>query len=541
MWILLQATQPAKQSRFGKLLSRAKGGSGSSAAAASTAVDQETAAGRPAEEDGGTVLPVMALSSAAPAAAPTRTGMRSMLFGRSRRQGSALPNTSDTVAGDSAEPPGTNWEAVEEEEAFLQQQQQQAQQHDDSLPSQESAWQSQNPDASDIASPAHANASLGSAAFVTPNSALLTTPSAAMTNFTPVNEAAEEAEVDPLSRRFEEHMLTSTQEPSHVKLQDLESRFPPAQQPKLWGVSREVVKGAPEHVRSRAASPSLSDHGSFDPLTATFEEFEAYNRSQEKHLNHLPEQLQAQLPDESTALSNQQLPQQQHPPTAGTSTQPRKTRSIPRIFRLRKTGSTANVTSTSTEAAAAASVEAASEAVPPSISEVDPIQAGGPPQGTSQMSNTDQGAALPKTRSKPFGLLRKRSKGTAQTLSMTQQLTPAAPAPSEAAHQSTPLLVDGTGGHVPQQGLLEGPPKQPLAEMGAEEPQHVSTVLALSAGLSDTFGSFMAASTAASPQDSPNGPRQVSHGSHDSEVEPDQVSSAMIFMLCIPPLKENNK
>ena len=528
---LLQATQPAKQSRLGKLLSRAKGGSGSSAAAAtapSAAVNQETAVSQPAEEDRGAVLPV--LSSVAPSAAPTRTGMRSMLFGKSRRQAPGLPNTADAVADDSAEPPGNSWEAVEEETLL----QEQAQHPDGGMRSQGSAWQAEYPNSSDIASPAHATASPGSAAFVTPSSMLLTTPSTAMTGSTPVNEAAEKAEVDPLSHRFEEHMLTARQEPLHAKIQDnSESGLPPAQRSNTWGINRGMGKGvtAPEHVKSRAASPSLSDHGSFDPLTATFEEFEAFNRSQEKHLNHVPEQLPAQLPDQSSALFNQQLPQQQQPSAAGTSAQPRKTSSIPRIFRLRKTGSMADVTSTSTAAAADVQpAEAEGQSEPLSPGKVDPNQAGGPPQGAGQGSNPDQGTALLKTRSKPFGLLRKRSKGTAQTLSSRQPL-PAAPAPSEAAHTSAPLPEDSTGGHTPQQGLLEDPTKQALADKGAEEPQHVNTVLALSAGLANTFGSFMAASTAASPQESPRGPRQVSLGSHDSEAKPDQVTSAMTFML----------
>ena len=497
-------------------------------------MDQEAAASQPAEQDGVAELPVTAVSSAAASVAPPRTGMRSMLFGKSRRQAPALPNTADTVAGDSvltnpAEPPGASWEAVGEE-AFLQQQ---AQQHDGGMQSQGSAWQAEYPNTSDIASPVHVNASPGSATFVTPSLTLLTTPSAAMTTSGPLNEAAEEAEVDPLSHCFEERMLTSRQEPSNVKLQEnFELQLPPAQQPKPWGVNRGLGMGvaAPEHVRSGAASPSLSDQGSFDPLTATFEEFEAFNRSQEKRLSYLPEQLQAQLPDQSTALSKQQLPHQQQPPPAGTSAQPRKTRSIPRIFRLRKTGSTANVASTSTEAAAAASgeqpAEASSEPEPLSTGEVEPKQAGGTPQGDPQGSTTDQGAALPKTRSNPFGLLRKRNKGTAQTLSSRQPL-PAAPASYEAADTSVPLPADGTGGETPLQGLLQDPPGHLLAIKGAEEPQHVNTVLALSAGLTDTFGSFMAASAAASPRESPNGPHQVFQGSYHSEEKPDQVSSAI--------------
>ena len=466
-----------------------------------------------------------------------------MLFGKSRRQAPALPTTADTVADESvltnlAEPPGTSWEAVDKE-AFLQQQ---AQQHDDGIPSQGSAWQAEYTNTPDMVSPLPVDTSPGSAAFVTPSSTLLSTPSAAMTNFTPLNEAAEEAEVDPLSHRFEERMLTARQEPSHVNLQETsELQIPPAQEPKPWGVNKGADKGvaAPEHLRSRAASPSLSDQGSFDPLTATFEEFEAFNRSQEKRLNYPPEQLQAQLPDQSTALSNQQLPQQQQPLPAGNSAQPRKTRSIPRIFRLRKTGSTASVTSTSTEAAAAASgeqlAEASSEPETLITGEIKPNQAGGPPQGGPEGSNTDQGVALPKTRSNPFGLLRKRNKGTAQTLSSRQPL-PAAPAPFAAAHTSVIRpedIMGGMGGGTPLKGLLEEPPGQLLADKGAEEPQHVNTVLALSAGLTNTFGSFMAASAAASPRESPNSRDHVFQGSHHSEVKPDQVSSAIIQLFCI--------
>lgn len=461
-----------------------------------------------------------------------------MLFGRSRRQAPAVSNAVDTVADDSvstdqAEPPSSSWEAVKEA-AFLPQQ---AQQHDEGMPSQGSAWQAEYAGISNFASPVPADASPGSAVFVTPSSALL---SDAMTNPTPLHEAADKAEVDPLSHRFEQRMLSAQPQPSHVNPEGTfdESQRPPAQQPQPWGGDRGWSRGVatpPEHMRSRAASPSLSDHGSFDPLTATFEEFEAFNRSREKHhLGHLPEQL----PDQSSALSNQQLPQQpqqqQLPTAATTSGQPRKTRTIPRIFRLRKTGSTADRSSTSTEAAAAASttkpVEAEEAPVLPSAHLADPTQAGGPPQETTPGSNAAQAAAVPKPRSKPFGLLRKRSKGTAQTLTSQQSLLPV-PVPSEAVPMGAPLPEAGEWG---QGGVLGDPPMQPLTGEGSEEQQHVNTVLGLSAGLTNSFGSFMAASAAASPRASPSSPCQGPESAQASkQTLSDQVSTLVVVAVVV--------
>ena len=456
-----------------------------------------------------------------------------MLFGRSRRQAPTVSKVTDTAADasvltDLTEPPSSSWEAVKEA-AFEPQQAQQAQ-HDEGAPSQGSAWQTKYAGISSFASPVPADESPGSAAFATPSSALLTD---AMTNPPPLQEAADEAEVDPLSHRFEQRMLS---EPAHVNLQDTsdESQPPPAQQPQPWGGDRGWGRGGVSTpMRSRAASPSLSDHGSFDPLTATFEEFEAFNRSREKHQSQLPEQML----DQSSTLSNQQLPQQlpqqqQQPATAAATSgqQPRKTRSIPRIFRLRKTGSTADASSTSTEAAAAASsikpVEAEDSPVLLSTDRVDPNQAGGSPQETPPGSNVAQAAAVPRPRSKPFGLLRKRSKGTAQTLTSQQSLL-TVPVPSEAVPMCAPLPEAGEGG---QDGLLGDPP---TTDKGAEEQQHVNTVLGLSAGLTNTFGSFMAASAAASPRASSSSPHEVLECAKASkQTSSDQVSTLVAVAAC---------
>ena len=412
----------------------------------------------------------------------------------------------ETALTDQTQAPSSRLEAYEEDALS----EQQAQQRDEGMPSQGSAF--------------HANYAATSVAFVTSSSVLHSTPNTAMTDAGLPDEAPEEADVDPLSHRFEEHMLTTRQEASHVMLQEMVESHPPhAQQPRPWGGARGF---ATLEQRSRAASPSLSDHDSFDPLTATFEEFEAFNRSREKRIDPPSEQLPAQLPEQSPAVSNLQLPQQQQPPAAGTSTHPRKTRSIPRIFRLRKTGSTAEASSTSNEAAAAATdlhpTEADTEVMLPSTGEVDPNQAAGPLRGP----NADPPPAASKPRSKPFSLLRKRSKGTAKPVPAQQPL-PVAPVPLDTVYTSAPLPEAGIGGSqtpISQLGLLQ--------DRGAGEQQHLNTVLALSAGLPGTFGSFMAAS----PRGSPSSPRQQPQGSHDDSEEPlsDQVSSASVQRINAP-------
>lgn len=462
-----------------------------------------------------------------------------MLFGRSRRQAAPMSTTPDMDTVESAwsghSHIHTHSSKVEVSEAGASSEEQ-FHQHDEGMQSQASVWQDRYPNTSDDLSPNPVTASPGSAAFATPSSALLTSPDAAMSHADRPDEAGEEAVIDPLSHRFEERTFTARHEPSLVNVHEVESQPVYAQHLKPWGSDRGVDSegdrgGVSSEHRSRTASPSLGDHGSFDPLTATFEEFEAFNRSQEQR-SHPPEQLPAQLPNQSPAMTNLQLPQQpQPPPIAVTSTEPRKTRSIPRIFRLRKTGSATESPSSfggNATPPGSHTTEADTAAESLSTGGVDPTPAEDTPQGPPHSLNADLPPAVPKPRSKTFGLLRKRSKGTATS----QQ----PPDPSEAPPQtSNPLPGDGAG-QASQQGLLGDSLRQfPLVEGTAGDVHHVNTVLALSAGLTGTFGSFMAASSpSASPRGPPESPHHPPHGSQDAlQALPDQVSAALVACIAL--------
>ena len=506
------AAQPTKQSRFGKLLSRAKGSSGSGAAApaaASTAVEQDTEAAQLSGEAAETQLPAMMSSAAVPA----RTGMRSKLFGKARRQALPMPLAPAAEADNPSmtyDPESTSDRmAASAAEGFSQEQMGGGH---GSIPSLSGAWQTRTADFSDELSqsdPATVPAPVP-AVFPTSSSALLTSqhsPRAAFSHAQLPKETDEGFEaVDPLSHQFEERMSAQTSEATQAKQQGT------ASQSHQYAQHADQLATASGY-RIRATSPSPSDAPSFDPLTATLEEFEAFNRSHPQRLSpELSEQFPGQLPDQSSGTSDLQQPQQL---PAAASVQPRKTRSIPRIFRLRKTAPSSSHSSSPDVPMAESPLQPSEgtkgDTLQPGTELLEPRLTG---PGPEQALVTD------KPRSKPFGLLRKRSKGTAQ-LSLTQQPAQADLASPAEAYTSPAVSQEGTGQGLQQglePGLLGGAPAREVVGKDAQEQPHVNTVLGLSAGLTSTFGSFMAASSGGSPRASPSSPYQLPEEALPSQV-----------------------
>ena len=490
-------TQPAKQSRFGKLLSRAKGGSGPTAASlAAPAADAELSLETPTAE----VQDAVTVSSAP---APTRTGMRSKLFGRARRQppsnqapldlqaDEANTGNESDYAVSSIDPPAAS--------TFLENQ---IQGSGEQMAYQSTTWQAIHHEYSESHFQSDAATSSVSAAFATQSSAWFSHQQGLSTAWqhAPLQEqAAEEADLDPLSHHFEGRMTGSRQEGASVRQQRVAL-------PQPVSVPQQGTVVISDN-RLQARSPSPSDHGSFDPLTATLEEFEAFNRSHAHRLSpELPDLQQGQLQDQPDAVTQAQL-QQQLPSAAGTSAQPRKTRSIPRIFKLRKTGPTAVTSSSPSEAAAQSTsgLQSAEANTPDAQSNAETADL------TTAETSTEQAKAMPKPRSKPFRLLRKRSKATAKLLS--SQSAPHTDEDLLEAATDVPVSSKPGTAQEPEQGLerdsSEAAANLPLADRDPEQVHHLHTSLGLSAGLSDTFGSFMAASPRASSRASPGSPHRL--------------------------------
>ena len=516
--------QPTKQSRFGKLLSRAKGSSGSGAAASATApaaAEKDTEAAQPSGEAAETQLPAITSSAAVPA----RTGMRSMLFGKTRRQAPSTPlspaaepdNSAMTNDPESA----SNGMAVSAAEGFSQEQ---VIGRDGST-----AWQTRTDHFSDDLSQSSPSAvpaagpvpgpvpGPGPTVFAPSSSAMLTTlhsPGAAFSHAQLPEAGAGLGALDPLSHQFEERMLTENSEAVQTRRQST------APLPVQYAPHADQLATTYEHGL-RARSPSPSDAPSFDPLTATLEEFEAFNRSHQQRLSpELSEQFPGQLLNQSSGTSDMQLPQQL-PAAASIPVQPHKTRSIPSMFRLRKTAPSAGGSSSPDvplgETAPLPSEAAKGDSTQPGTGLMEPrLAAAGP----------EQAASRDKPRSKPFGLLRKRSKGTAQ-LSLSQQPAQADPA-SPATAPSLPregIVQELQQAEEP--GPSDGAPPQQIVGKDAEEKQHVNTVLGLSAGLTSTFGSFMAASSGASPRGSPGSLHQLP----EEQVDPEQALSSQVNLM----------
>ena len=260
----------------------------------------------------------------------------------------------------------------------------------------------------------------------------------------------EEADVDPLSADFEDRIASPKPQ---ATLQQRNVTLTP------HGVSR------PE---PELRTPSYSD---FDPLTATLEEFQEYNRSQEKE--------RAQSPDMSPAVNPQEAATM---PAATTAQQPRKARAIPKVFRLRKAA----------PANSAAAVEAQTDS--PIAANTDPSML---PTVHEQASATDsQSSAVPKPHKGPFHLLKKRNKDTAAATASAVDQQQQQPLDAVDESQANPMPAHEAGN---MQGLGTTH-DQKLTDEGLDQGPHMTTTLGLSAGLSSTFGSFMAASPQASPR-----------------------------------------
>ena len=446
------APQPTKRSRFGRLLSRAKGSGGP------TAPEQQQALPAPAAgESAASIEP--AVMSSATAAAPARSSMRSKLFGRARCQNhhTGLPqeDVDESATLQEEEVTGNDTAAHPEEQSYNTQ---------GSMPTPDFIWHGGN-GVSDNVSQAVLAQSPTSAVFVTPSPVLPNSP-LSTASVLGQDAAAEEAELDPLSPLFEErarsplppraHTLTDVSDPSYQQQVD----------------------------------PLTPAYDEFDPLTATMEEFNAYNRSI--------------APQAMLGMSDaQQQPQGIAEPDA--SKQQHKGRSMAGMLKLRK--------------AAAPSSSPASAATDALTSEPTPVGTDTNQLPTQELQSdvvagmVARTAAVPKPRSRPFSLLRKRSKGdahaTAAAQSQQQQLSTGTGLQPDAAAAQFPASSQGANGQSAEQQGWDRMERQPLAEQDLGEVLHANTQVGLSAGLPSTFGSFMAASTRSSPGATSDSPQEM--------------------------------
>lgn len=451
--------QPAKRSRFGKLLSRGKTGKGLSAP------EQQQALAAPPATDA--AAPAAAeVSSSAAAAAPAHGGMRSRLFGRARRQGtaSALPAVQDEGLDmtNEAEEGSGGQTAVESGE--------QSDYPQSSTPEPDAITHDNRFGASDEAYQMPlAQHHLVPAAFEVPSSVL---PSSSL-SATPILsqvEADEEPELDPLSPLFEE-----------------QAGSPKPQAPSALSQPMVSSNAGLHHQQQQQLRPMTPTYDEFDPLTATVEEFEAFNRSQEKELAS-----EAQL----HGISDAQLP----PGIAvsDAAAQPRKTRSMPRLFRLRKPA-TASASPTSiasdTELADAADLGLDTTQLPADAPGPDAVEETGNPAAAT--------AVVPKQRSRPFGLLRRRGKANTPvtaTQHHQQQQSLSADGAEQPNAEFAPLATMAPSADE------QSEERQLVREGDGERMVHANTQLGLSAGLPSTFGSFMAAASRPPAGAIPRGP-----------------------------------
>ena len=464
--------QPAKRSRFGKLLSRAKGpGAASAPAQPQQPLVTESAADSAAPADA-------QMTSSATAAAPAHRSMRSRLFGRAKQQDSSagLPVVQSDDMGTLEE---------ESDEGFSSAAADSGEYAQNSIPM-------PDPVAHDSSSGVYGDAPQESmpAAFAFPSSVL---PSGAL-SATPIlsqTKPAEEAELDPLSSLFEDRVWSPRlQSPSVMTAATAEADTASHQQ---------------QHLH-----PVTPVYGEFDPLTATLDDYHAYQSSKEQ---------QAAPP-----LGFQGAQQPQEALVADAAAQPRKTRSMPRLFKLRKSAKpsgspTAGPASDAELTEAPAMGEDAAQLTPeePAPSVVD--------------SNVTQTAAASRARSKkPFSLLRKHSKGSAHAAEMVQQqqqLAAETLGHSNGISASPPALVGSINEPVGQQSTVE---RVPFTDKDPEEVLHVNTQLGLSAGLPSTFGSFMAAAPRAPAEAVSGSPRKLPLPRPDlAQLPPYQVRLKLSF------------
>ena len=464
--------QPAKRSRFGKLLSRAKGpGAASAPEQPQQPLVTESAAHSTAPADA-------QMTSSAIAAAPAHRSMRSRLFGRTKQQDSSagLPVEQNDELGtlqEDSDEGFSNAAADFGEYAQNSIPMPDASAHDSSLGIYDKKTQESMP-----------------AAFALPSSAL---PSGAL-SATPIlsqAEPAEEAELDPLSSLFEDRVWSPRlQLPSVMTAATAEADTASHQQ---------------QHLH-----PVTPMYGEFDPLTATIEDYHAYQSSQEQ---------QAAPP-----LGFQDAQQPQEALVADPAAKPRKTRSMPRLFKLRKSAKPGG-----SPTAGAASDTELTEAT--AMGE-DAVQlTSEEPAPSAEDSNFNQTAAATKPRTKkPFSLLRKHSKGNAhapQLVQEQQQMAADTAGHPNAISAPLPALAGSIDEPTGQQSTVE---RVPFIVTDPEQVPHANTQLGLSAGLPSTFGSFMAAAPRAPAEAVSGSPYKLPLPSPDlTQAPPSQVSLKLFF------------
>ncbi|KAA6416660.1 MAG: component of SCAR regulatory complex, partial [Trebouxia sp. A1-2] len=446
--------QSTKRSRFGKLLSRAKG---PGAASASEQPQQPLVA----ESAAHSIAPADAeMTSSATAAAPAHRSMRSRLFGRTKQQdpSAGLPVMQNDDLGTLQE---------ESDEGFSNAAADFGEHAQNSIPM---------PDAvvHDSSLGIYDNASQDSvpAALALPSSALL---SGALSATPTLGQAkpAEEAEVDPLSSLFEDRVWSPRLQPPSV--------MTPAT------AEADTASHPQQHLQ-----PMTPMYGEFDPLTATIEDYHAYHSSQEQ---------QAAPP-----LGFQDAEQPQRALVADAAAPPRKTRSMPRLFKLRKSAKPGG----SPTAGVASDTELTEDtAIGEDAVQLTPEE----PRPSTVDSNANQTAALSKPRSKkPFSLLRKHSKGNAHAAEMTQQQQQLAAETVGNPNAALPALAGGIDDPTGQQSTVE---TVSLTDRDPEQVHHANTQLGLSAGLPSTFGSFMAAAPRAPAEAVSDSPHKLTSPSPD--------------------------
>ena len=452
--------QPAKRSRFGKLLSRGKTGKGSSAP------DQQQAPAAAPATDAAAPAAAEVTSSAA-AAAPARGGMRSRLFGRARRQGAsaALPAVQDEGLSvpQEADEGSAGQSAVDSEE--------QSDYPQSSVPDPDAIMHGSSFSPYDEAYQMPlAQQHLLPAAFEVPDSVLPSSSLSAAPILSQV-EAGEEPELDPLSPLFEEQAGSPKPQAASALSQPMVS-----------------TNAGMHYQQQQQLHPMTPTYDEFDPLTATVEEFEAFNRSQEKDLASEPQ---------SHGTSDAQLPP--GGAVSDAAAQPRKTRSMPRLFRLRKPA-TAN--------ASPASIASDTELADAADLGLDTMQLPADALGPDAVEDTGNLAAaaavVPKQRSRPFGLLRRRGKANtpvAETQHPQQQQSLSADDAEQPNAEFAPLATMAPS--VDEQNEVE---RQLVTEGDGERMVRANTQLGLSAGLPATFGSFMAAAPRPSAGAAPRSP-----------------------------------
>jgi len=461
--------QPAKRSRFGKLLSRAKRpGAASAPEQPQQPLVVESAADSAAPADA-------QMTSSATAAAPAHRSMRSRLFGRTKQQDASagLPVVQNDDVGTLQEEPDEGFSSAAADSGEYAQNSipmPDAVAHDSSLGIHDGESQESMP-----------------AAFTFPTSAL---PSGAL-SATPIlsqPKPAQEAELDPLSSLFEDRVWTSRLQLPSV----------------MTAATAEADTASHQQQHLHAVTPV---YGEFDPLTATLDDYHAYQSSQEQQAVPPLGFPDAQQPQEALV--------------ADAAAQPRKMRSIPRLFKLRKSAKpggspTAGPASDTepTEATAMGEDAAQLTSEEPGPSAVD--------------SNVTQTAAASRARSKkPFSLLRKHSKGNACAAEMAQQQQHLAAETAGNPNAALPALAGSIDEPTGQQSTVE---RVPLTAKDPEEVLHVNTQLGLSAGLPSTFGSFMAAAPRAPAEAVSGSPHKLPLPSLDlAQAPPYQVSLKLSF------------